>query len=82
VLGEVSKTTVAFELFSRLFFLPFHSTRLDQNGAQEPAETVSLAIVGYLHSCCFFRRRCSQHYTLYNSRGILFDRLMNQEGAK
>ncbi|MGD1020004.1 MAG: hypothetical protein ABSA12_11895 [Verrucomicrobiia bacterium] len=47
VLGEVNETTVAFELLSRLFFLPFHSMRHDKNSAKELAETVSMAIVDY-----------------------------------
>ena len=47
VLGEVDKTTVAFELGSRLFFLPVHSMRHDRNGAMELAETVSSAIIAY-----------------------------------
>jgi hypothetical protein len=38
---------VAFELRSRLFFLPVHSMRHDKTGALELAETVSSAIVGY-----------------------------------
>ena len=46
-LGEVGKTTVAFELFGRLFFLPCHPMRHDKTGSTELAETVSSAIVGY-----------------------------------
>ena len=46
-LGEVGQTTVAFELSGRLFFLPCHPMRHDRTGANELAETVSSAIIGY-----------------------------------
>jgi hypothetical protein len=46
-LGEVGKTTVAFELFGRLFFLPCHPMRHDKTGATELVETVASAIIGY-----------------------------------